>query len=74
LPETVPHTYGSRRWASNRSRATVAASVLLANGFTQVDVFLGSMGAWEASEQATVTPEPDDSRESTIPTRVTALL
>lgn len=28
------------------ARATVAASVLLANGFKNVDVFLGSMGAW----------------------------
>jgi hydroxyacylglutathione hydrolase len=31
-------------------RATIAASLLLANGFENVDVFLGSMGAWRARE------------------------
>lgn len=34
------------------ARATVAASVLLNNGFASVDVFLGSMGAWEQAEHA----------------------
>ena len=29
------------------ARATIAASLLLRRGFTRVDVFLGSMGAWE---------------------------
>jgi len=28
------------------ARATIGASILLRNGFDQVDVFLGSMGAW----------------------------
>lgn len=28
------------------ARATVGASVLMAAGFNQVDVFLGAMGAW----------------------------
>jgi hydroxyacylglutathione hydrolase len=30
------------------ARATVAASVLLKNGFESVDLFLGSMGAWKS--------------------------
>lgn len=30
-------------------RATVGASILLKNGFSKVDVFSGSMGAWQAS-------------------------
>ncbi|WP_166259349.1 MBL fold metallo-hydrolase [Marinobacter salicampi] len=31
------------------ARATVAASVLLNNGFKNVDVFMGSMGAWQSA-------------------------
>ncbi|SLN25417.1 MBL fold metallo-hydrolase [Oceanibacterium hippocampi] len=31
------------------ARATIAASVLLRAGFTKVDVFLGSMGAWRSA-------------------------
>lgn len=34
------------------ARATIAASVLLRAGFTQIDVFLGSMGAWRASKDS----------------------
>ncbi len=36
------------------ARATIAASVLLQAGFSDVDVFLGSMGAWRAAGHATV--------------------
>lgn len=39
------------------ARATIAASILLQAGFQNVDVFLGSMGAWKASENETVTPK-----------------
>lgn len=35
-------------------RATIAASVLRRSGFTNVDVFLGSMGAWQAAGRQTV--------------------
>jgi hydroxyacylglutathione hydrolase len=38
------------------ARATIAASVLLRAGFRQVDVFLGSMGAWTAAGHPTVAP------------------
>ena len=38
------------------ARATIAASVLLRAGFRDVDVFLGSMGAWQAAGHATVKP------------------
>lgn len=31
------------------ARATIAASILLKNGFKNVDVFMGSMGAWKKS-------------------------
>jgi hydroxyacylglutathione hydrolase len=34
------------------ARATIAASIMLANGFKNVDVFLGSMGAWEAEKES----------------------
>jgi len=37
------------------ARATVAASVLRKAGFEHVDVFMGSMGAWRAAQQPTVT-------------------
>jgi hydroxyacylglutathione hydrolase len=30
------------------ARATVAASILLRRGFHNVDLFLGSMGAWKS--------------------------
>lgn len=33
------------------ARATVAASILKANNFENVDVFLGSMGAWKATKE-----------------------
>jgi hydroxyacylglutathione hydrolase len=32
------------------ARATIAASILKANNFDRVDVFLGSMGAWQAAK------------------------
>lgn len=35
------------------ARATIAASILLRAGHSNVDVFLGSMGAWEAAEYDT---------------------
>lgn len=38
------------------ARATIAASVLLRAGVSEVDVFLGSMGAWKAAGFETVTP------------------
>lgn len=38
------------------ARATIAASILLRAGFEQVDVFLGSMGAWREAGHATVEP------------------
>ena len=36
------------------ARATVAASVLQRAGFDQIDVFMGSMGAWRAAQHPTV--------------------
>jgi len=33
------------------ARATIAASILKANGLQNVDVFLGSMGAWKATQK-----------------------
>lgn len=38
------------------ARATIAASVLLRAGFAKVDVFVGSMGAWQAAGHPTVEP------------------
>ena len=38
------------------ARATIAASVLQQNGFRQVDVFLGSMGAWQRAGHTVVEP------------------
>jgi hydroxyacylglutathione hydrolase len=38
------------------ARATIAASVLLRAGFADVDVFVGSMGAWQAAGHPTVDP------------------
>lgn len=38
------------------ARATIAASVLLRAGFQHVDVFLGSMGAWQSAGGTTVKP------------------
>lgn len=38
------------------ARATIAASVLLRAGFQHVDVFLGSMGAWQAAGHSTMKP------------------
>ena len=38
------------------ARATIAASVLRRAGFADVDVFLGSMGAWKAAGKETVHP------------------
>lgn len=35
------------------ARATIAASYLMANKFANVDVFLGSMGAWKATDHKT---------------------
>lgn len=35
------------------ARATIAASYLRANSFSNVDVFLGSMGAWKATKNRT---------------------
>lgn len=39
-------------------RATVAASILRVLGFEQVDVFMGSMGAWEAASLPVQTEVP----------------
>jgi hydroxyacylglutathione hydrolase len=36
------------------TRATVAASLLLREGFERVDLFLGSIGAWRCRGFATV--------------------
>jgi hydroxyacylglutathione hydrolase len=36
------------------ARATIGASILLRNGFTAIDVFLGSMGAWLEEDRDTV--------------------
>lgn len=38
-------------------RATVAASILRVLGFKHVDVFMGSMGAWQAADLPVQTPE-----------------
>ncbi len=38
------------------ARATIAASVPKRAGFEKVDVFLGPMGAWKASERPVVKP------------------
>lgn len=38
------------------ARATIAASLLARAGFAEVDVFLGSMGAWKAAGRPTVKP------------------
>lgn len=40
------------------ARATIGASVLRCAGFSDVSVFLGSMGAWKASGRETVSPDP----------------
>jgi hydroxyacylglutathione hydrolase len=39
------------------ARATIAASVLLRAGFERVEVFLGSIGAWQATDRPMVLPE-----------------
>jgi len=39
------------------ARATIAASLLQRKGFSNVDVFLGSMGAWMAAGNQTVQPD-----------------
>ena len=38
------------------ARATIAASILLRAGYDKVDVFLGSMGAWQSADHDVVKP------------------
>ena len=47
--ELDPHGHYTVMCASG-ARATVAAGWLQAHGFTHLDVFLGSMGAWKARQ------------------------
>jgi hydroxyacylglutathione hydrolase len=52
LPQRLHELDPTRRYTTMCAtgvRATIAASLLLAHGFEQVDVFLGSMGAWKAA-------------------------
>jgi len=51
LPAEVTELPKSKRYTvmcASGARATVAASILLRNGFDPVDLFLGSMGAWRS--------------------------
>lgn len=56
LESLSPDTHYTVMCASG-ARATVAASVLVSQGFNNVDVFMGSMGAWQ-SEGHAVTNKP----------------
>jgi hydroxyacylglutathione hydrolase len=45
--DTLPSDKHYTVMCASGARATVAASVLLNSGFRNVDVFMGSMGAWK---------------------------
>jgi hydroxyacylglutathione hydrolase len=56
LPEMCHQLDKSRHYTlacGSGKRATVAASYLLAQGFENVDVFIGSMQAWQSYQQGT---------------------
>ena len=60
LPARLDELDRTRRYTAmceSGARATIAASVLLRSGFRNVDVFLGSMGAWRAAGHATTKPD-----------------
>ena len=57
LPQRLDELDAARHYTvmcASGARATIAASVLLQNGFRQVDVFLGSMGAWQRADHPVV--------------------
>ncbi|QIL89832.1 MBL fold metallo-hydrolase [Microbulbifer sp. SH-1] len=59
LPEQLDRLAKDRNYTvmcASGARATIAASVLLRAGFHNVDVFLGSMGAWRAAGGEVVEP------------------
>jgi len=59
LPEKLDGLAKDRHYTvmcASGARATIAASVLLRAGFDNVDVFLGSMGAWRAAGGEVVKP------------------
>ncbi len=60
LPGRLDGLARDRRYTvmcASGARATIAASVLLRAGFRELDVFLGSMDAWEARGHRTVAPD-----------------
>lgn len=67
LPDSLGSLDRERRYTvmcASGARATIAASLLRHAGFAHVDVFLGSMAAWQAAGQpverpAASGPEPD---------------
>jgi hydroxyacylglutathione hydrolase len=64
LPQRLDELDPARHYTvmcASGARATIAASVLLQHGFRQVDVFLGSMGAWQRLGHPLATP-PDQPR------------
>ena len=59
LPQRLGELDPARHYTvmcASGARATVAASVLRRAGFPQVDVFLGSMGAWRGAGHPVVAP------------------
>ncbi|WP_237060810.1 MBL fold metallo-hydrolase [Microbulbifer sediminum] len=59
LPQEMDKLARDRHYTvmcASGARATVAASVLLRAGFQNVDVFLGSMGAWRSAGHEVVAP------------------
>lgn len=59
LPSSLGALDRSRRhtiMCASGARATIAASILLRAGFEEVDVFLGSMGAWRQAGHDVETP------------------
>ena len=55
LPEQLKRLSAGRHYTvmcASGARATIAASILRRAGFEKVDVFLGSMGAWQSSGNA----------------------
>ncbi len=60
LPEKLAELDAERHYTvmcESGARATIAASVLARANFANVDVFLGSIGAWEAAGFSKVKPE-----------------
>ncbi|MEX0873231.1 MAG: rhodanese-like domain-containing protein, partial [Aquisalimonadaceae bacterium] len=55
--DTLRHDHRYTVMCGSGQRATIAASVLLRAGFSRVDVFLGSMGAWQAAGYPTIKAE-----------------